>query len=56
MYLCHFINAFISHMNLIHMIYFRLTFYDHTYAAYIVDWHKRNKRECHHVCNANTCI
>ena len=19
-------------------------------------WHKRNKRECHHVCNANTCI
>ena len=21
-----------------------------------MDWHKRNKRECHHVCNANTCI
>ena len=21
-----------------------------------MDWHNRNKRECHHVCNANTCI
>ena len=33
-------------------------FYYLTYAAYAVDWHlyKRNKRECHHVCNANTCI
>ena len=31
-------------------------FYDLTYAAYVVDWHKRNTRECHHVCNANTCI